>query len=188
MITRIRLLAAYGLALLAVSFARGAIAGIPAVGEQAPDFTLKTLEGDSVNLDELRENGPVVLVVLRGYPGYQCPICSVQVADLMKHAAALKQAGANVVLVYPGPIDGLGDRAEEFLKGKTLPENFHYVTDPGYEFTSAYELRWDAPRETAYPSTFVIDRDGIIRYAKVSKSHGGRAKGSDVAAAAKAAK
>ena len=34
---------------------------------------------------------------------------------------------------------------------------------------------WDAPRETAYPSTFVIDQGGVIRFAKVSKSHGGRA-------------
>jgi thioredoxin-dependent peroxiredoxin len=161
-------------------------ADIPAVGDKAPDFSLQTLEGTAVNLAKLNEGGPVVLVVLRGYPGYQCPICSFQVADLMKNASALKEAGAKVVLVYPGPTENLGDRAAEFLKGKPLPENFYYVTDPGYEFTSAYELRWDAPRETAYPSTFVIDREGVVRLAKVSKTHAGRAKASEALEAVKA--
>jgi len=173
------------LALLA-SGAAAARADIPAVGDKAPDFSLQTLEGTAVNLAKLNEDGPVVLVVLRGYPGYQCPICSFQVADLMKNAGALKEAGAKVVLVYPGPAENLGDRAAEFLKGKPLPENFYYVTDPGYEFTSDYELRWDAPRETAYPSTFVIDRDGVIRFAKVSKTHAGRAKASEAVEALKA--
>ena len=183
MIPRIRHVALLILALLAAATAR---ADIPAVGDKAPDFTLQTLEGTAVNLAKLNADGPVVLVVLRGYPGYQCPICSFQVADLMKNASALKEAGAKVVLVYPGPAENLGERAAEFLKGKPLPENFYYVTDPGYEFTSAYELRWDAPRETAYPSTFVIDRDGAIRFAKVSKTHAGRAKASEALEAVKA--
>jgi thioredoxin-dependent peroxiredoxin len=30
-------------------------------------------------------------------------------------------------------------------------------------------------RETAYPSTFVIDANRMIRYAKISMSHGDRA-------------
>jgi hypothetical protein len=52
--------------------------------------------------------------------------------------------------------------------------------DPDYKFTNAYRLRWDAPRETAYPSTFVIDRERKVRFAKVSKTHGGRATASEV--------
>ena len=35
-------------------------------------------------------------------------------------------------------------------------------------------------RETAYPSTFVIDRKGKVRYSLVSKNHGGRASAADV--------
>lgn len=183
---RICSIAALLIALLAIQGSSLARADIPAVGDKAPDFTLQTLDGTDVNLAKLNKDGPVVLAVLRGFPGYQCPICSFQVADLMKNASALKEAGAKVVLVYPGPAENLGDRAAEFLKGKPLPENFYYVTDPGYEFTSAYELRWDAPRETAYPSTFVIDRDGVIRFAKISKTHGGRAKASEAVEALKA--
>ena len=54
------------------------------------------------------------------------------------------------------------------------------VPDPDYTFTNAYNLRWDAKRETAYPSTFVIAADGTIKYAVVSKEHGGRSKAADV--------
>jgi peroxiredoxin len=38
-----------------------------------------------------------------------------------------------------------------------------------------YGLRWDAPNETAYPSTFVIDKKGKIVFSKVSSTHGDRA-------------
>jgi peroxiredoxin len=48
------------------------------------------------------------------------------------------------------------------------------VVDPDYTFTNAYGLRWDAPRETAYPSTFVIDRARRVRFAHISHTHGDR--------------
>ncbi|MGH7956231.1 MAG: hypothetical protein ACREH8_04380, partial [Opitutaceae bacterium] len=39
---------------------------------------------------------------------------------------------------------------------------------------NAYGLRWEAPKETAYPSTFIIDRANRVRFAHVSKTHGNR--------------
>jgi peroxiredoxin len=49
------------------------------------------------------------------------------------------------------------------------------VLDPNFDFTKKYDLRWEASNETSYPSTFVIDQQGKIIFAKVSHSHGGRA-------------
>ena len=155
----------------------------PVVGDQARDFTLVSLEGADVTLSKLTQGGPVVLVVLRGYPGYQCPICSLQVAGLQRSKSKLAKASAQVVLVYPGEAAELDQRAKEFLRGKELPKGFQMVLDPDYAFTLAYGLRWDAPRETAYPSTFVIDSENVVRFAKVSKSHGGRAKPAEIIAA-----
>ena len=48
------------------------------------------------------------------------------------------------------------------------------------DLTLRYGLRWDAPNESAYPSTFVLDRQGIVRYALISKTHDGRATAADV--------
>jgi peroxiredoxin Q/BCP len=147
----------------------------PTVGETAKDFSLSTVDGEKTELSRLRKEGPVVLIVLRGYPGYQCPVCNVQVGQFLASAEKLKAAKANVVLVYPGPADGLKEHAHEFIRGKTLPKNFYLTLDPDYAFTNDYRLRWEAKNETAFPSTFVIDANGKITFAKVSQTHGGRA-------------
>jgi peroxiredoxin Q/BCP len=152
----------------------------PKVGDEAKDFELAALGGEKVKLSKLTESGPVVLVVLRGYPGYQCPLCTRQFAELRGKADEFKKAGARVVLVYPGPPDALKERAAEFVKGKDYPAHFSILLDPDYAFTTAYGLRWDARNETAYPSTFVIDGKGKVAFAKVSTTHGDRAKTGDV--------
>jgi peroxiredoxin len=157
-----------------------AAAAPPTVGDKAPDFKLSTPEGKSVQLSEFAAKGPVVLVVLRGYPGYQCPYCNRQVQDFIQKSQSFAEAGAHVVLVYPGPPQDLGAKANEFLADKNLPENFDLVLDPGYEFTNAYGLRWDAPHETAYPSTFLIDRQGSIFFSKIVKEHGGRTTAAEI--------
>jgi peroxiredoxin len=146
----------------------------PAVGERAPDFQLLNVEGKTVRLSTLTEQGQVVLIVLRGYPGYQCPYCNRQVQDFLQKAAAFAAAGVHVVMVYPGPSQDLDRRAKEFLVRKSLPANFDLLLDPGYDFTNRYGLRWDAPNETAYPSSFVLDRNGLVLFSKTVQSHGGR--------------
>lgn len=153
------------------------------VGDRSPDFTLKTLEDQEVSLAGARARGPVVLVMLRGWPGYQCPICTRQVGELLAQKDALQTRGATVILVYPGPAAQLSGHAREFIANTRLPAHFRFVTDPGYTMVNAWKLRWDAPKETAYPSAFVIDKQGLIHFAKVSQTHGGRAKTADILAA-----
>ena len=71
------------------------------------------------------------------------------------------------------------------MKPFDLPDHFQMVVDPDYEFTNKYNLRWEARRETSYPSTFVIGKDGKVLYATVSKTHGGRPRTSNVVKALK---
>jgi peroxiredoxin len=155
-------------------------AAIPVVAERAPDFSLSTPEGKKLRLSELTRSGAVVLVVLRGYPGYQCPYCNRQVQDFIANAPAIADAGARVLLVYPGPPADLSTRAKEFLTGKALPSNIDLVLDPDYKFTALYGLRWNTPAETAYPSTFLIDHNGVVFFSKVVKEHGGRSTAAEV--------
>ena len=148
---------------------------MPAVGDIAPDFSLPTLQGNPVQLSKLTANGPVVVVVLRGYPGYQCPACNAQTGQLIAAADKFAAKKAQVVLVYPGSDADLQQYAARFAGDKTWPAKFYFVLDSQYLLTHLYGLRWNAPNETAYPSTFVVDEAGKITFAKVSKSHGGRA-------------
>ena len=152
-------------------------AGRPTVGSSAPDFTLQTIEGEEVTLTALRAEGPVVLIQLRGFfsTEYQCPYCTAQVGEFMNRINDFQALGANIVAVYPGPLEGLKERAEDFIRGEALPENFYLVLDPGFGFTNLYQLRWDAPNQTAHPATFVVDQAGIVQYVKISDGVADRA-------------
>jgi peroxiredoxin len=149
-------------------------AAVPKVGDKAGDQTLDDVDGKPVRFAEQLKDGPLVVVVLRGWPGYQCPFCTRQVADLLAHAKAFESAGARVMLVYPGPAEGLRAHADEFRKGRELPPQFRLLVDPDFRFAASHGLRWDAPKETVYPATFVIDRQGTVRLVRVSHEHGGR--------------
>lgn len=153
---------------------------LPVVGDIAHDFELATLDGETVKLSKLTEEGPVVLVALRGFPGYQCPVCNAQVGQFLAKAKRFASTKSRIVLVYPGPAEGLEEHAEEFVRGKTLPKNVFLALDPDYGFANTYHLRWDAKNETVYPSTFIVDKDGKIKFAKVSKTHGDRASADEV--------
>lgn len=175
---RIRSILVHALFILAIGPIAGptpvSAAEAPQAGGLAPDFTLETLDGRSIELKQLAAKRPIVLVVLRGWPGYQCPICTRQVNEFVSREADFARSGAQVLMVYPGPADDLKVHAQEFLQDKQWPADFLFVLDPDYAFTNAYALRWDAPGETAYPSTFVIDRGGRIRFAHISHTHGDR--------------
>lgn len=157
-----------------------ASAAPPVQGDKAKPFALKTIDGKSVALESLTKSGPVVLLVLRGYPGYQCPLCTAQVRDFTARGKAFVDRGASVVLIYPGPANDLQKYAREFVSGQSLPANFTFLVDPDFDFTESYGLRWKADGETAYPTTLVIDKSGTIRFVRVSKSHGGRTKAADI--------
>jgi peroxiredoxin len=150
------------------------------VGAKAPNFTLSTPTGKAVTMSDEQGGHYLVLVILRGFPGYQCPYCVKQVHDFVDHASDFKAKDARVLLVYPGPPADLDQHAKEFLeKQAELPSNVVLVTDPDYKVTNLYGLRWDAPHETAYPSTFILDRKGMVAFEKISHSHGDRLSAQD---------
>lgn len=155
----------------------------PKVGEKAGDFTLTSLDGESVHFAELTKKGPVVLILLRGWPGAQCPACQAQMGDFLKHADEFHKTGARVLMVYPGPAKGLKEHARDFVGSAKFPKHITLLLDPDYKLTTQYGLRWAAPNETAYPSTFVVGPDNTIHYAKISRTHRGRAAADEVLAA-----
>jgi peroxiredoxin Q/BCP len=153
---------------------------IPVVGEEAKDFELATVDGQKLKLTKLVEDGPVVVIVLRGYPGYHCPLCNEQAADFLNRAPRFKEKGAQVVFVYPGPAVNLKKYAQEFLAERRLPQGYYLAIDEDFKLTNQYGIRWDAPKETAFPSTFVIGTDKKVKFVHTSKKHDGRAKSEEV--------
>ncbi|WP_319479612.1 peroxiredoxin family protein [uncultured Draconibacterium sp.] len=154
-------------------------------GDKIIDFNAQLIDGSEVPLNKLYDESPLVLIVLRGWPEYQCPVCTRQVGEFVAEAEQFKKYGARVLMIYPGPSEVLQEKAEEFTEDFTFPDGFYFALDPSYSMVNEYGLRWDAPKETAYPSTFVVDKSGKVHFAKVSSSHGGRADVEEVVGALK---
>jgi hypothetical protein len=82
----------------------------PKVGDKAPDFTLNTLDRQSVRLSDLTPKGKTVLIVLRGWPGYakeQTRLRSLEeaVKSSRESAQAAKQLYANGLASFINVLD-----------------------------------------------------------------------------------
>ena len=112
----------------------------PGVGDKARDFALQSLDGATVRLSEELVRGPLVLVVLRGWPGYQCPFCTRQFGDYRLNAQKFAERGAPVIFVYPGPSAGLRARAEAFTANGTVRQ----LSDPARSRLFVHSDVWAA--------------------------------------------
>jgi hypothetical protein len=55
---------------------------------------------DCAAVKEVAKGDPLVLVVLRGWPGYQCPFCTRQFGDYLANAARFEEVRARVLFIY----------------------------------------------------------------------------------------
>ena len=120
----------------------------PQVGFLAPDFELKTTDGETVRLSDLR--GQAVLVNLWAT---WCPPCRAEMPAIQKIHNEYKDRGLTVLAVNMTYQDTQSDIAPFIAEyGLTFP----ILLDETDSVGSAYQLR-------SLPSSFFIDREGIIR-------------------------
>jgi len=119
-------------------------------GDQAPDFLLRSLDGGSISLTELKASGPVVLAFFK----VSCPTCQYTLPFLQRLRAH------NVVAVSQ---DSAAD-TREFLEafGVTLSTLLD-TRGEGYPASSAWGL-------THVPSIFLVEQDGTIALAEAGFS------------------
>lgn len=164
------------------------------VGDRAPVFRLPDATGESVALAPLIAQGPVVLV---WYRGSWCPYCNIQLQAWQEELDALADAGGTLVAISPEtPDHALSSRekyelefivltdaqnrvAREFGIVYTLPEPIQRRFNEGFGLN-----RWndDESGELPLAATYVIGRDGVIRYAHLDADYRRRAEPRDVIA------
>ncbi len=132
---------------VALGACTGASAATLATGGPAPDFTLRTLSGSNLRLQEQRGN-----VVLVNFWATWCAPCRQE----MPHLARLydKYRASGFVLLGVNVDDDTRNAAE--LAGK-LGLKFPVSLDSDKKVSRQYEL-------SAMPSTVLIDRGGRVRF------------------------
>ncbi|MGH3389415.1 MAG: peroxiredoxin-like family protein [Actinomadura sp.] len=163
------------------------------VGAQAPRFSLPSATGRHVVLDDLLAQGPVVLTF---YRGAWCPYCNLALQALQRHQHEITARGARLVAVSPQ----IPDEALSVTDKHNL--TFEVLSDVGSDVAKQYGLAFELPDDLAasydargfelgrvngghaftlpIPATYVIDREGVIRWAFVDTDYTTRAEPSDI--------
>ncbi len=150
---RLKLLAALPLLTAAAS------AGAVAIQDSAPDFTLKSLDGANLRLDEYR--GQVVLI---NFWASWCGPCRQEMPVLDQLHKRYEDTGFAVLGVN---VEGTEAPARQLLS--KVPVSFPVLIDAGQKVSETYHLQ-------AMPSTVVVDRDGVVRYVHQGYKPGDEAK------------
>jgi len=130
-------------------------------GTQAPAFTLKTPQGDSVSLASL--SGKAVLLE---FFATWCPHCQAEAPHLAKLARELKPQGVEFVSVNADAEDAASVFAYHRYFGLPFPS----LLDPGQPTGSFTQQGGRGPVSTdykvgAYPTLYVIDPQGKVVWA-----------------------
>ena len=124
-----------------------------AVGSNAPDFTAKDQDGNSVTLSALRGKN----VVLVFYPMDETPGCTEQLCAIRDRWPDLQKK--NVVAFGVNP--GSAEKHRKFKANRNY--QFPLLVDEGQKIAKLYNADgWFVPKRTVY----LIGPDGKIRFAE----------------------
>ncbi|TYA74035.1 peroxiredoxin-like family protein [Seonamhaeicola marinus] len=152
------------------------------VGSKAPEFGLNNQEGTPILSTDLLNEAPLVVTF---YRGIWCPYCNTDLAYLKRYKSNVEGLGGNMLSISP--------QVPKFNK-KILEQqrlNFDLLSDRQNEVAAKFGLRWEMvnPLKSLYkddfkislpmyngddswtlpiPARFIIDTDGIIKYAEYS--------------------
>jgi peroxiredoxin len=158
------------------------------IGDKAPDITVSDIHGEPVDIASFWKSGPTLISFLRHFG---CIHCRARMSELEQHKDELEKAGLQLVALALGE----PKHAERYC-GKLAPGMKCFADDKNDGYY-AWGLRQGSPREFfsqglnvlkasakafanghvqgaatgdpyMLPGTFIIDRDGIVRYAYYS--------------------
>ena len=157
------------------------------VGQSAVDFSLPDQQGKTVHLRELLRRGPVIL---KWYRGGWCPYCNLELKTFAENLDSIEALGATLVAISPE----VPEKAA--LTANNNQVNFSIISDTDNHLGRKYDLVFTLDKATAdryenafqlsayqgnhkaelpLPATYVIDQEGIIRYAFLNTDYKQRA-------------
>lgn len=136
------------------------------IGQSAPEFALFNTEKNKVSLSDYKGKNVVLLFFPLAFSG----VCTKELCSMRDDMAKYNGMNAAILGVSIDSLFTLGRFKQENLLEFDLLSDFNKEVSAMYEClyeSFAFEMRGVSKR-----SAFVIDADGIIRYAEVLESAG----------------
>ena len=146
-----------------------------------PSFKLNDVYGQSISTDELLKKGPLVISF---YAGGWCGFCNLELQVLQRHFPQMREQNANLIALSPELPERSIKSVEKFdLKFHILSDldnkvakSFGLVYEIRKELANLYRLALDLDLQEIFgtekyelpiSATYVVNKEGIIKYAFV---------------------
>ncbi len=162
-------------------------------GSTAPAFELPDHNGKLISSGDLLAHGPVVVCFFRGR---WCPFCVGQLEAMNQVLPQSNEAGASLIAISPQTVQ------QSFFMVDQHKLRFPLLSDAGNNVASQFGLVYRVPDEQQaiyrrafvnlpfangdeswelpIPATFIVDRDGTIRYASADEDYTARPEPSEI--------
>lgn len=136
------------------------------IGQAAPDFTLHDSDKNKVTLSELKGKNVVLLFFPQAFTG----VCTKELCSIRDGISAYNNVNAQVLGISVDSVFTLAKFKE--LEGYNFPllSDFNKTVSEQYD-TIYHDWILDM-KGVSKRSAFVIDKEGIVRYAEVLESAG----------------
>lgn len=146
--------------------------------DDSKDLVGKTLErtrflsytGRTLDVSDYRGKKNVVIVILRGYDpdAGVCIACSGQTLALSQNLDEFEKRDAEVFLVYPGKSETAGKFVDAVsdLQGTTTPLPLEILLDVDLAVVKDFRIEG----RLAKPTSVVVDKQGVVRFAHVGRN------------------
>ena len=165
-------------------------------GSKLPDFELKNHNGQIIKSSYLYSQGPLIITF---YRGFWCPYCNFDLANLNHYLPRIKEAGAHSIAISPEKavyskkiimmqklkFDILWDQENKIADELGLKFNLSQDMIDLYRDKLHVNLKmyhgdndWSLP----IPARFLVDTNGIVKYAESSPDYTKRPELDDIMA------
>lgn len=158
-------------------------------GDPAPVVTFVSEDGESIALEDLYKDQPVVVLF---YRGYWCPVCNKYLSDFATKAKQIEDEGAMLVAVTPESYDNVAKTVEN------TGADFTIFSDADGQIIEAFDVDFDVTEDyqnlieeklgasiaegnasgdavLPVPATFIINTDGQVVFRQFNPDYTQRA-------------
>ena len=162
------------------------------VDDKAPEFALKNATGATVSLSDYLAKGPVVLTWYRG--GW-CPYCNITLQQLQRELPKFIAEGAHLLALTPElPDNSISTKEKNELTFEVLSDvgnavankygiTYRLIEGVAAKYQASFDMHGhngDTSDELPLAATYVIDQQGIVKYAFLDAEYRNRAEPSEI--------